>query len=96
MSTNKTIRQQIITLLKENDQGTRDLSRIIGKREKEIMDHLPHVKRSIKAQEGTFKTTPARCLRCDYEFKKRKRLSSPSRCPSCKSSHIQDPAFRII
>ena len=91
----KTIRQQIIALLREADQGIRDLSQLLGKREKEIIDHLPHVKRSINAQKGKFKITPARCRHCGYVFKKRKRLSSPSKCPLCKSSHIQDPLFRI-
>ena len=91
----KTVRQQIIALLREDELGIRDLSQCLGKREKEIRDHLPHVKRSIKAQEGAFKITPARCMHCGYEFKKRKRLSPPSKCPLCKSTRIQDPLFRI-
>ena len=91
----KTIRQQIIALLREDDQGIRDLSQLLGKREKEIIDHLPHVKRTIEARKGTFITTPARCMHCGYTFKKRKRLSAPGKCPLCKSSHIQDPLYRI-
>jgi predicted Zn-ribbon and HTH transcriptional regulator len=91
----KTIRQQIIAILREDDQGIRDLSQLLGRREKEIIDHLPHIKRSIKTQEGKFITTPASCMHCGYEFIKRNRLSSPGKCPFCKSSHIQDPLFRI-
>ncbi len=91
----KTVRQQIIALLREGNQGIRDLSQQLGKREKEIIDHLPDVKRSIKNQEGRLIVIPARCMLCGYEFRKRKRLSSPGKCPLCKSSHIQDPLFRV-
>lgn len=91
----KTIRQQIIELLKENELGANDLSRHIGIQEKEIEDHLTYVKRSVESSKHAFIITPAKCLNCGYTFKNRKRLSSPGRCPKCRNSHIQDPSFRI-
>ncbi len=91
-----TIRQQIIILLKKNEQGIRELSQLVGQKEAEIRGHLPHIKRSMEAQKRTFKMTPAKCLKCGYEFKSRRRLSAPGRCPLCKDSHIQDPYYRIL
>jgi predicted Zn-ribbon and HTH transcriptional regulator len=38
---------------------------------------------------------PARCQVCGFVFKKRDRLTSPGRCPSCRSSRIEEPLFTI-
>ena len=90
-----TIRQQIIEILSNQEMGGRELSQSVGIREKEVYDHLSHIARSVNARRKKLIIIPSRCLECGYIFEDRKRFSPPSRCPRCKSEHIQDPTYRI-
>jgi predicted Zn-ribbon and HTH transcriptional regulator len=91
----QTIRQSIIDLLNENQLNARELSQRISIREKEVVAHLSHIERSLKAKHKKLIIDPAECLLCGYVFSERKRLTRPGRCPSCKKSHILSPRFRI-
>ena len=91
----QTIRQQIIELLSNKEMGGRELSQSVGIREKEVYEHLSHIARSVNARRKKFIIIPSRCLECGYIFEDRKRYSPPSRCPQCKSEHIQDPTYRV-
>ena len=89
-----TIRQRIIAILKEDQVTARDLSRLLGITEKEVYHHLPHVERSLR-NEVSIIIDPARCLDCGFVFKKRKRLSTPGRCPVCRSEAITAVVYGI-
>jgi predicted Zn-ribbon and HTH transcriptional regulator len=89
-----TVRQRIAQLLKQGEFTAKDLSRILGIREKEVYEHLPHVERSAR-NSVQFIYRPASCLDCDFVFKKRRRFTRPGRCPVCRSERISEPAFRI-
>ncbi len=91
----QTIRQQIIEFLSNKEMGARELSQSVGIREKEVYDHLSHIARSVNARRKKLIIIPSRCLECGYIFEDRKRFSPPSRCPQCKSEHIQDPTYRV-
>lgn len=91
----RTIRQRIIDLLSEDEMNARELSQAIGIKEKEVYAHLPHVARSTAAQRKKLVVRPARCLACGYVFGDRKRLTRPGRCPRCKGSHLQEPAYHV-
>ena len=91
----KTIRKQLIACLSEHEASGRELSKIVGISEKEVYEHLPHIARTVNAQRKKIIITPSQCLSCNYIFKDRKRFSPPSRCPQCKSEHLQDPVYRI-
>ena len=91
----ETIRKQMISLLEKDEISAKEISRAVKIREKEVYDHLDHIARSVNAQGKKLLTTPPECLECGYIFKNRKRYSSPSRCPLCKSEQIQHPAYRI-
>jgi transcriptional regulator len=73
----------------------RELSQQLGIKEKEVYEHLTHVERSAEAAGGRFSVTPSECLLCGYVFEDRRRLTRPSRCPTCKRSRLQRPSFRI-
>ena len=90
-----TIRQQIIDLLSQGEMDARELSREVGIREKEVYDHLGHISRSLAAKGKSLNIRPAQCLSCGYEFKNRRRFTRPGRCPRCKKTHLQSPAFYI-
>ncbi|MBU0733933.1 MAG: transcriptional regulator [Proteobacteria bacterium] len=91
----KTIRQQIIDILMEREMTAIDLSQDVGIGEKEVYEHLPHIARSVASQGKELVIEPVRCLKCGYVFEGRKRFTRPGRCPRCRETHIQKPAFRV-
>jgi predicted Zn-ribbon and HTH transcriptional regulator len=91
----QTIRQQMIEFLSNKEMGASELSKSVGIREKEVYEHLSHIARTVNARRKKLIIIPSCCLECGYVFENRKRFSPPSRCPRCKSEHIQDPTYRI-
>jgi transcriptional regulator len=89
-----TIRQTIISLLQGQDLSAREISQIVGIREKEVYDHLTHIARSA-AVKGKLFVQPASCRRCGFIFKKRNRLTAPGKCFLCRSEAISPPRFAI-
>ena len=92
----QTIRQQIMSLLKNHEMNAREISKALGIREKTVYEHLEHIRYSIKPQKKKLIIHPFHCLVCDYIFKDRKRLSRPGRCPQCKQGHIEAATFKIV
>jgi transcriptional regulator len=90
-----TLRQKIIDLLADREMDARELSREVGINEKEVYDHLAHIKRSLAARGSKLTVRPSECLGCGYVFKDRRRLTRPGRCPRCRESHLTNPAFKI-
>jgi transcriptional regulator len=92
----QTLRRRIIALLRGQQRDARDLSQVLGLKEKEVYEHLIHVERSVEAAGDRFILVPSQCLLCGYVFGERRRLTRPGRCPQCRRSKIQNPSFRII
>ncbi|MGD8296777.1 MAG: transcriptional regulator [Desulfobacterales bacterium] len=91
----QTVRQQIIELLTEGEMDAREISQAAGIKEKEAIEHLSHVARTLAVQGKKLAIRPAECLLCGYVFEKRQRFTRPGRCPRCKKSHLQNPVFYI-
>lgn len=91
-----TLRQQMITVLQQGPMDRRDLSQALRISEKDVVSHLPHAAKSVVAKGLIWQVTPAYCESCDFTFKDRKRVTSPSKCPRCKASRIQGPWFQIM
>jgi predicted Zn-ribbon and HTH transcriptional regulator len=91
----KTVRQQMISLLKAAPMDLRDLSQALRISEKEVKGHLPHIAKTVSASKDRLTVTPARCGGCDYAFTDRKRLSPPGKCPRCRQSRIQGPWYQV-
>lgn len=89
-----TIRQAITNLLKAQELSARELSQVVGIREREVYEHLAHIARSA-AVKGRLKVQPAVCLNCGFAFRKRERLNPPGKCFHCRSESITAPRFRI-
>jgi predicted Zn-ribbon and HTH transcriptional regulator len=90
-----TVRQHIIELLTNEEMDARQLSQIVGVKEKEVIGHLAHIARSLAVKSKKLTIRPAECLLCGYVFEKRQRFTRPGRCPRCKKSHLQHPVFYI-
>jgi predicted Zn-ribbon and HTH transcriptional regulator len=90
----QTLRKEIAQALEQEPLDLREISQLFRIREREVLDHLRHSSRS--AHPKRLAMEPAQCKRCGFAFKKRERLSTPSRCPICKSESISPPRYRII
>jgi len=90
-----TIRQKIIDLLSRQEMDVRQLSGQVGIQEKEVIEHLSHIARSLAVKGKKLTIRPAECLICGYVFEKRQRFTRPGRCPRCKKSHLLSPGFYI-
>jgi transcriptional regulator len=88
-----TLRKKIAEALEGESLDLREISQLFGIKEREALDHLMHIERSVHPRRLT--EEPAFCQQCGFSFKKRTRLSTPSRCPVCKSEHISPPRFKI-
>jgi len=89
----KTLRQEIAQALEQGPMDLREISKRFRIREKDALDHLWHISRS--AHPSRLVMEPSQCLRCGFAYKKRDRLSTPSRCPICKSESISPPRYQI-
>ncbi|MFH1122434.1 MAG: transcriptional regulator [Pseudomonadota bacterium] len=93
----QTLRQLITALLDEKEMTAKELSQMVGIREKEVYDHLSHVARSAASKgKRRLAILPFRCLSCGYVFEERKRFTRPSRCPKCKKTRLEIPTYRIM
>ena len=70
-----------------------ELAERLGVRVRDVVDDLEHIRRSLGDRE--LLVEPAVCLKCNYTFDDRRRLTRPSRCPSCRKERITWPVLRI-
>lgn len=91
----ETIRQEIITLLEGKTFSAREISACVAVSEKEVYEHLEHIRRTINKREYNLVVTPAVCKKCGFSFRKRERLNKPSKCPVCRHEIIGDPLFSV-
>jgi predicted Zn-ribbon and HTH transcriptional regulator len=86
----------MIVLLSEEECTARDLSQMLGIREKEVYAHLSHIACSVSSQKQRLLILPSTCLSCGYVFETRKRFAKPGRCPRCKNERIREPRYRVV
>jgi predicted Zn-ribbon and HTH transcriptional regulator len=91
----ETVRRQIRAYLEEGPHTAKELSVAIHRPEKEIANHLEHLRKSLRTEGLRLTQVPAECRGCGFVFRKRDRLKGPGRCPVCKGESISDPSFRI-
>lgn len=91
----QTARQSIIDIISGRALTAKEISAEVGLPEKEVYEHLEHIRQSLARQDRQLLVTPARCKKCGFEFKKRERLKKPGRCPVCKGQAIEEPVFEI-
>ena len=92
----QTPRQRLIELLIGTRLATHQLAQMLGVRERQVEEHLVHVVKTIaRNKTRRFILDPARCQDCDFVFRDRRRLTSPSRCPQCRSEAIAAPRYGI-
>ena len=91
-----TVRAALRAALRNGPRTARELSAQVGIPEKQVAGHLEHLGRSLKAAGQRLHVDPARCLDCGFVFRKRDRLSRPSRCPVCRGERVDAPRFDLV
>ena len=90
-----TVRQAIKTLLERRTLSARDISAIVRIPEKEVLDHLEHIRIASHKDVQHLLLTPALCKKCGFTFRKRERLARPGKCPLCRNEQIAEPLYCI-
>jgi predicted Zn-ribbon and HTH transcriptional regulator len=90
-----TPRQTMKELLAEQPYSSLELSQLLSLSEKEVLSHLSHIARA-PGPGLRFRIIPAVCRHCGFVFKKRDRLTRPSRCPLCQYESISRPRFELV
>jgi len=95
-----TARQKIMDAVRGEMLTAKDISKAAGLKEKEVLEHLPHVAKTVnsskEAMSARFVVQPSVCVSCGFVFKKREKLKTPSKCPVCRSEEITEMRFGII
>lgn len=91
----ETTRHAIMALLIEGPISAKEISAAVSLPEKEVANHLEHIRRSLHTTGAVLEVEPAECRHCGFVFVKRERMSAPSKCPVCRNEAICDPLFSI-
>jgi transcriptional regulator len=91
----ETLRRRIVELLKERPCGGKELSGYLRIPERDVYDHLEHIRKTMNKGDFKLVVTPARCDKCGFVFRKRGRLKRPGKCPLCHSESPQEPLFSV-
>lgn len=86
----RTVRQQLIDCLRDGPVSIGMLSGEIGLSENQLQNHLESLQRQVRLV-----MIPARCAKCGFEFKSRRRTRKPGKCPKCRSTYIQEPLYSL-
>ncbi len=91
-----TIRHRIVAILLTHPATARQISAELRIPEREIYDHLEHIRKTMHS--GIYRLTvqPAFCEKCGFTFRKRERLKRPGKCPICRSESITEPLFTVL
>jgi predicted Zn-ribbon and HTH transcriptional regulator len=91
----ETVRREIAAVLKGSALSAKEISAQVRLSEKEVYDHLEHIRRTLNKKDCRFIVQPAECIKCGFVFRKREKLKKPGRCPVCKGELIQEQLFNI-
>jgi predicted Zn-ribbon and HTH transcriptional regulator len=91
----ETARARLRDVLGQEPQSARELSQRASLSEKEVLEHLPHLCRSLTAEGRELGILPARCKSCGFHFEPELSRARPSRCPKCKSERIEAARFSL-
>jgi predicted Zn-ribbon and HTH transcriptional regulator len=91
-----TTRERIAAALRESPATASDLSARVGTSRSAVYDHLQHVARSLRGDDGDERVlvSPPTCRDCGFDGFDDP-INHPSTCPECRSEDVAEPAFRI-
>ncbi len=91
----ETLRQRITSVIMNNPRTAKEISGEVRIPERDIYEHLEHIRKTMNKGEYRLVVVPARCERCGFVFRKRGRLKKPGKCPICRSESVTEPLFSV-
>jgi len=91
----ETVRQGIISVLRGQVMSARDISGEVHISEKEVINNLQYIQKTLSKEKSHLRIIPAECRKCGFVFKKRERFKKPGKCPVCRNEMIKEPLFSI-
>lgn len=91
----ETIRHYIGAVLREHTLSAKEMSVYLRISERDVYDHLDHIRKSLNKSNCHLVVAPAQCEKCGFVFRKRGRLAKPGKCPMCLGNLILPPLFSI-
>jgi len=95
LETGDTVRHVILLALEAGPRSAREISAEVSISEREVYDHLEHVRKTVAKSNRLLVVAPAECRKCGFVFEKRERLKKPGKCPVCRGESIADPLFSV-
>ena len=83
-----TRRQELVAILERGEYSFEELRRETQARVRDLDDDLAHLEKSLRRGPKRLVVTPAHCIACGFSFRKRRRFSTPGRCPLCHEERI--------
>jgi predicted Zn-ribbon and HTH transcriptional regulator len=91
-----TPRQRMVELLTGARLASHQLAQMLGIPERQVEEHLAHVVKTVAGNPARrFILEPSVCPDCGFIFRKRTKLTRPSRCPECRSEGVTAPRYGI-
>jgi len=94
-SDSETVRKKILAIIEESPRTALEISSAVRIPERQVRDHLVHLRKSLRSKGRKLEQLPAHCLSCGFVFKKRDKIAGPGRCPICRKEFIAEPLFRV-
>ena len=91
----ETVRKEMISVMRGEFLSARDISGEVHISEKEVLNNLQYIQKSLSKEKTHLKIIPAECRKCGFVFKKRERFKKPGKCPVCWGELIKEPLFSI-
>ena len=91
----ETVRKTIISALRGQVMSARDISGEVRISEKEVLNNLQYIQKSLSKEKSQLRIIPAECKKCGFVFKKRERFKKPGKCPVCRGEMIKEPLFSV-
>jgi predicted Zn-ribbon and HTH transcriptional regulator len=91
----ETARRAISAVLEGEPLTAKEISGFVHLPEKQVVEHLEHIRKTAARHGTALRTEPARCRGCGFVFRKRERLTKPGRCPVCRHESIEAPRFSV-
>ena len=91
----ETLRHRIVSMLREHPATGKELSGQLRIPERDIYEHLEHIRKTMNKGPEHLIVEPARCERCGFVFRKRGRLKAPGKCPMCRNESLVEPLFSV-
>jgi transcriptional regulator len=95
VSMHHTMRHEILSALEQGLRSAGEISKEVRISEREVYDHLEHIRKTASRSAKHLIITPAECRKCGFIFSKRERLRKPGRCPLCRGESIKEALFSI-